>query len=78
MRLVLIFSFMYWPVVASWRTEFTVFGKAALAGLLGGLTYGPYDMVGVKFLWWTWHDTYAGLRYRLLDVPVGRNRALPL
>lgn len=62
---------MYWPVVASWRTPFSLAGKAALSGLLAGLTYGPYDMIGVKFLWWTWHDTYAGLRYRLLDVPVG-------
>eukprot|EP01127_Copromyxa_protea_P006934 TRINITY_DN16871_c0_g1_i1.p1 TRINITY_DN16871_c0_g1~~TRINITY_DN16871_c0_g1_i1.p1 ORF type:complete len:409 (+),score=69.80 TRINITY_DN16871_c0_g1_i1:129-1229(+) len=63
--------FMYWPVVTSWRSDLSLLGKSAFAGILGCLLYAPYDMIGVKFLWWTWHDTYAGLRYRFFGVPMG-------
>jgi hypothetical protein len=31
--------------------------RAALTGLCGSLFYAPYDIVGAKFLWWTWHDS---------------------
>jgi hypothetical protein len=27
--------------------------------------------VGAKFLWWTWHDTDAPIRERILGAPVG-------
>lgn len=27
--------------------------------------------LGAKFLWWTWHDTDAPIRHRILGVPVG-------
>ena len=26
---------------------------------------------GIKFLWWTWHDTDAPIDYRILGVPIG-------
>ena len=26
---------------------------------------------GAKFLWWTWHDTDAPIRNKLLGVPIG-------
>eukprot|EP01126_Amoeba_proteus_P050715 TRINITY_DN6012_c0_g2_i4.p2 TRINITY_DN6012_c0_g2~~TRINITY_DN6012_c0_g2_i4.p2 ORF type:complete len:179 (+),score=11.96 TRINITY_DN6012_c0_g2_i4:76-612(+) len=65
-------AFMYWSTTTAWRTGFGRLGQAAVAGLLAGILYFPYDMLGVKFLWWTWHDTYAGLRYRFLDVPIGK------
>ena len=28
-------------------------------------------MAGIKFLWWTWHDTDAPIDYRILGVPIG-------
>jgi len=64
-------AFMYWPVVAAWRRELPLLAEASLAGLLAGVFYFPYDLTGATFLWWTWHDTYAGIRYRLLSVPFG-------
>ena len=38
---------------------------------MGEMIYAPYDLTGVKFLWWTWHDTDAPVRERILGVPVG-------
>jgi len=29
----------------------------------------PYDILGVKLLWWTWHDTDANIRDRHMWVP---------
>jgi len=62
--------FMYYPVVAVARLGKTRTVTAALAGLVAVLTYAPFDIVGAKFLWWTWHDTDAPIRARLLGVPV--------
>ena len=28
-------------------------------------------IAGIKFLWWTWHDTDAPIDYRILGVPIG-------
>ena len=38
---------------------------------MGEMIYAPYDLTGVKFLWWTWHDTDAPVRERILGVPLG-------
>ena len=35
------------------------------------MIYAPYDITGIKFLWWTWHDTDAPIHHRLLGVPIG-------
>lgn len=68
--------FMYVPTVAVWR--FTArFGRlpwwasAPLAGLAAIVIYAPYDIVGAKFLWWTWHDTDSPIGHRLLGAPIG-------
>ena len=29
------------------------------------------NVAGIKFLWWTWHDTDAPIDYRILGVPIG-------
>lgn len=63
--------FMYFPTVAVWRLGLPRLPQAALTGLLGELFYAPYDIVGAKFLWWTWHDTDRPIANRLLGAPVG-------
>lgn len=45
--------------------------RAAASALAAGLFYGAFDLVGQKFLWWTWHDTDAAVAIRWLGVPVG-------
>ena len=45
--------------------------ECCLAGLMGEMIYAPYDLTGIKYLWWTWHDTDAPIAHRLLGVPVG-------
>ena len=62
--------FMYWPTVAVRRLGWPRWPTAALTGLVACLLYAPYDIVGAKFLWWTWHDTDASIAARLFGAPV--------
>ena len=65
-------AFVYFSTASSWRSTLTTsLGQSALAGLAGALFYCMFDIVGAKFLWWTWHDTDAGVSERWLGVPVG-------
>jgi len=63
--------FMYYPTVAVRRLGLPRWSAAALTGLLACMFYAPYDIVGAKFLWWTWHDTDAPTAARILGAPVG-------
>lgn len=63
--------FMYFPTVATWRLNLPPLSRAALSGLAAISFYAPYDIVGAKFLWWTWHDTDQPIANRLLGVPIG-------
>lgn len=63
--------FMYYPTVSVWRTGLRGLSRAALSGLMGSLFYAPYDIVGAKFLWWTWHDSDLPIARRLLGAPIG-------
>ncbi len=63
--------FMYLPTVAAWRLGLNRWSGAALTGLAAIVFYAPYDIVGAKFLWWTWHDTDAPIAARILGAPIG-------
>jgi hypothetical protein len=63
--------FMYFPTVSVWRLGLPPLARAALTGLAGSLFYAPYDIVGAKFSWWTWHDTDGPIANRLLGAPIG-------
>jgi hypothetical protein len=63
--------FMYYPTVAVWRRGLAPLPRAALTGLAASAFYAPYDVVGAKFLWWTWHDSDAPIKHRLLGAPIG-------
>jgi len=63
--------FMYYPTVAVRRLKLAPLPLAALTGLVACLFYAPYDIVGAKFSWWTWHDTDAPIGVRILGAPVG-------
>ena len=63
--------FMYSSTVACWRLGLNFWASVCLTGLMGEMIYAPYDITGIKFLWWTWHDTDAPIRHRLLGVPIG-------
>jgi hypothetical protein len=62
-------AFMYWPVVTVRRLGLPRLAGAALSGLAAFLFYAPYDIVGAKFLWWTWHDTDQVIAARVLGAP---------
>jgi hypothetical protein len=63
--------FMYYPTVALWRLDLPPFGRALATGLTATVFYGPYDLIGAKFLWWTWHDSDPLIAARILGVPIG-------
>ncbi|MCA9562049.1 MAG: hypothetical protein KC561_01105 [Myxococcales bacterium] len=63
--------FMYYPTVLVWRLDLGRWARAALSGLAAISFYCVYDIVGAKFLWWTWHDTDPPIANRLLGVPIG-------
>lgn len=63
--------FMYYPTVAVRRLGLAPVAQAVLTGMVACLFYAPYDIVGAKFLWWTWHDTDAPIAARILGAPVG-------
>jgi hypothetical protein len=61
--------FMYFPTVAVRRLGLPRWSGAALTGLVASLFYAPYDIIGAKFLWWTWHDTDQPIAARILGAP---------
>lgn len=63
--------FMYYPTVAVWRLGLSPLPAALLTGVVAALFYAPYDIVGAKFLWWTWHDSDRPIANRILGAPIG-------
>ena len=62
--------FLYWPTVAVRRLNLGIWSTSALTGLVACLLYAPYDIVGAKFIWWTWHDSDELIAQRLFGAPV--------
>jgi len=64
--------FLYYSTITSWRLGFeNMWPEAAITGILALLIYHPYDLIGVKHLWWTWHTTDPPIMNRLFGVPLG-------
>ena len=61
--------FLYLPVVGVRRFGLRPLPAAALTGLFAVLFYAPFDIVGAKLLWWTWHDTDLPIAQRILGAP---------
>jgi hypothetical protein len=63
--------FLYAATVSAWRANLPPIARAALTGLAASVFYAPYDIVGAKFLWWTWHDSDPEIANRILGAPIG-------
>lgn len=63
--------FMYFPTVSVWRLGLPRLAAAAATGLSAIVFYAPYDIVGARFLWWTWHNSDPRLTHRILGAPIG-------
>ena len=53
----------------STRHKVCIFYYGFLVGLLAVLLDLPFDIMGVKLLWWTWHDTDPNIFDRSFHVP---------
>jgi hypothetical protein len=62
-------ALLYLPIAMAWRLQLSPVAEAALAALLGCCVYSPWDVVGARLIWWTWHDTDLVIANRLLGVP---------
>ena len=62
-------GFVYTAFVAVQRLGVTERAEACAMGLFVCLFDIPYDIMGIKMLWWTWHDTDANIRDRFYWVP---------
>lgn len=62
-------GFIYTAMVAVSRLNISERCQAPAMGLFVLLFDLPYDIVGIKNLWWTWHDTDANIRDRHYFVP---------
>ena len=57
-------------VVAPWHCRLPMFAEACLAALLSTFLFGVLDAVGLKMLWWTWHNSEQMYVERFLGVPL--------
>ncbi len=64
--------FQYMGVTASlFLPTSSIVSSSAAAALCGSVFYAAYDLVGAKYLWWTWHTTDAATLIRWCGVPIG-------
>lgn len=61
--------FYYIAVEVAYRTNITKVGFIVTVGLSVLLIDLPYDIIGIKFIHWTWHDTDPNIGDRLYWVP---------
>jgi len=62
-------GYVYTASVAVSRLGLSELSSACAIGLFVVLFDLPYDIIGVKLLWWSWHDTDANIRDRHYWVP---------
>lgn len=61
--------FYYIAIEIAYRTNKTKVGLIATVGLNIFLIDLPYDIMGIKFIHWTWHDTDPNIEDRMYWVP---------
>ena len=62
-------AFIYTASTAVARLGLTERCEAAGVALFVLIFDMPYDIMGIKFLWWTWHDTDSNIYDRMYWVP---------
>lgn len=55
--------------VATSRLRIDAFLQPFAMGVLTVLLAFPFELLGAKFLWWTWHDTDPLIQDRFYGVP---------
>ena len=64
--------FHYTTNIAIYRLKLPRWSEPFAVGLADTLLDVPFDILGIKFLWWTWHDTDPNIFDRSLSVPITR------
>mmetsp|Transcript_2906 Transcript_2906/g.4173 ORF Transcript_2906/g.4173 Transcript_2906/m.4173 type:complete len:601 (-) Transcript_2906:1140-2942(-) len=70
LQIILVYpSYLYICAVATQRLRFPELCEGPTLALMVILLDIPYDVMGIKLLWWTWHDTDSNIRDRHYWVP---------
>lgn len=64
--------FHYTTNVAARRLHLPWWAEPFAVGLLDLLLDVPFDILGIKYLWWVWHDTDPNIFDRTYSVPLTR------
>lgn len=64
--------FHYTTNVAVYRMKLPRWSEPFAVGLADCLLDVPLDILGIKYLWWTWHDTDPNIFDRSFHVPITR------
>ena len=62
-------SLMYTEVVCVSRLKLSPVVEPFMVGLLDVIIDFPFDVMGIKLLWWTWHDSDPNIYDRTYFVP---------
>jgi hypothetical protein len=65
-------GWLYFSTVFVWHcTHFkaSFLTHAAMVSLLSSLYYAPWDVVGARYIWWTWHTSDQMFNHRWFGVP---------
>jgi len=70
MHIIMLYPGYIYPVcVAVSRLNIQEWARPFASGLGEVLIDVPYDIMGIKLLWWTWHDTDTNISDRSYSVP---------
>jgi hypothetical protein len=59
-------GWLYFPAALIWRLKLPPLAEASGIALFACFYYYPWDVVGLRYLWWTWHDTDNTIQHRFL------------
>lgn len=60
----------YMPMALAWRLELPPLAEMTFVSVMCLAFYWPWDVIGVRMMWWTWHQSDSSFDERYLHVPV--------
>ena len=62
-------SVMYTEIVCISRLKLSPLVEPFVVGLVDVMIDAPFDVMGVKLMWWTWHESDPNIYDRTFFVP---------
>ena len=65
-------AILYTEIVCVSRLKLSPFVEPFLVGLVDVMIDFPFDVMGIKLIWWTWHESDPNIYDRTYFVPWSR------